>query len=70
MWIIRNASDAICGVFTNRPGEGNTMPDGTPEVPVYVEDDPSAEGYDAAAVDEVQAFHAAQAAAYEAARIK
>lgn len=37
-WIIRNAEGKITGYFTNKPGKGNKMPDGSDEVPEYVED--------------------------------
>lgn len=55
-WIIRNAAGQICGRFTNKPGPGNKMPDGSDEVPIYVEEDPVEPGYDAAALEEVSAF--------------
>lgn len=61
MWIIRNAAGEICGTFTNKPGAGNKMPDGSDEVPIYVEDDPKAPAFDQAAIAEVAAFVDAQA---------
>lgn len=55
-WIIRNAAGEICGNFTNRPGLGNKMPDGSPEVPIYVETNPKEPGYDAAVITEIASF--------------
>ena len=51
-WIIRNVQGEICGRCTNKPGPGNKLPDGTPEVPEWIEDD----------TPEVAAFVAAQVA--------
>ena len=31
-YIIRNSALEICGLCTNRPGEGNLLPDGNPEI--------------------------------------
>lgn len=59
-WITRDHLGQICGHFTNKPGDGNKIPDGAggmmPEVPVYYEDDPAQPGYDAAKVTEVLAY--------------
>lgn len=66
MWIIRNAAGEICGHFTNRPGPGNKMPDGSDEVPIYVEDDPAVKEFDQAVIDEISKFGSAQAAQIQA----
>ena len=38
-WIIRNAAGEICGRSTNKPGEGNRLPDGSVERHEYIEND-------------------------------
>lgn len=38
-YIIRNAQGLICGRCENRPGPGNLLPDGSPEIVEYIKDD-------------------------------
>lgn len=38
-YIIRNAAGQICGRCTGKPGEGNLLPDGSPERVEYIEED-------------------------------
>jgi hypothetical protein len=59
-YVIRNAQGEVCGRFTNKPGPGNKMPDGSDEMPIYFEDDPKEAGYDATIAQEVEAFTAAR----------
>lgn len=53
-YIIRHQDGTIRGVCTNKPGDGNLMPDGTPEVHDFYDEK------DAAKVAEVAAFRAAR----------
>lgn len=62
MYVIKNTAGEILGVCTNRPGAGNVLPDGTPEIVEQYEDDPNHAQFDAVRVAEVEAFKAAQAA--------
>jgi hypothetical protein len=38
-YLIKNADGLIVGRCTNRPGPGNILPDGSPEIIEYVEED-------------------------------
>lgn len=66
MWIIRHQNGTMMGCSVNKPGDGNLLPDNTPEVHEFVDDDPSSPGYDAAGTAEIAAFHEAQQAALRA----
>lgn len=55
-YLIRNAAGKVCGLCTHKPGEGNKLPDGSIEQVQYVEDDPTAAGYNEAVQREIDAF--------------
>lgn len=60
-YLVKHQNGTVMGICTNKPGDGNRLPDGSVEVHQYVQDDPHSPDFDAAGVAQIAAFIAAQA---------
>lgn len=55
-WMIKHKDGTLMGICTNKPRDGNLLPDGAEEVHEFVEDDQNDPAYNVNGTAEIAAF--------------